>query len=147
MSNTLYKYDLIRRIWTTLPASCYSTYMHSSLLYKSSLLVFGGIVVNSSRDESSQPKVSNSLRIFNTESNQWLPIELSFKHRHRYAHSSFVYKNSLFIFAGFNGFFLQDLFKIDLSPLNLDKNDDSTLMNNNSSKSQNNKKKVIYLFY
>ena len=39
---------------------------------------------------------------------------MKFKHRQRYSHSSFVYNNSLHVFAGFNGFFLNDLFKFNL---------------------------------
>ncbi len=145
MSNMLYKYDLNQQTWSQLPASSHSTYMHSSLLYKSSLLMFGGVVASGSSDQPSHVTISDSLRIFNTQNNEWLSSQLSFKNRHRYAHSSFVHQDSLFIFAGFNGFFLQDLFKIDLVPLGLDKlaNSTHTLKQNSSRQLDIDRKKVI----
>lgn len=116
MSSMLYKYDLNTRTWTELQRSRLATYMHSSALYGNRLLNFGGVTFNETSDTL---EISNQLRSYNIDGNEWTESDQTkkFPHRHRYAHSSFVYQEHLYIFAGFNGFFLEDLFKIDLKQL------------------------------
>ena len=118
ISPMLYKYDLATRKWTQLRRSRLATYMHSSAMYKNMLLHFGGVTFDGSSD---QLEISNQLRCFDVERNEWMERsgngDFVFRHRHRYAHSSFVYQEHLYIFAGFNGFFLEDLFKVNLGSL------------------------------
>lgn len=116
MSASLYKYDIKLQIWTELPQGKHSSYMHSSIMYNENVITFGGITHSDGR---SLVKVSDTLRIFNTRIGEWMAMELTFDHRQRYAHSAFVYRESLYVFAGFNGFFLNDLFKVDLGSLDL----------------------------
>ncbi len=68
--------------------------------------------------------ISSQLRIYDINRNKWfesnqldykhMSTNMKFKHRQRYSHSSFIFNDSLHIFAGFNGFFLNDLFKFNL---------------------------------
>ena len=101
-------------------------------LYKEHLLVYGGININ--EDISGTPFKSNQLRMYKIQENKWLEnFELkqefygkkkstpyiNFPHHERYGHESFVFNNSIYIFAGFNGLFLNDLFKFNLNSLEL----------------------------
>ena len=128
ISSHFYEFDVVRLEWRELPKSTFGSYMHSSVLFKDLVLTFGGVCLKYNSDDSRFN--SDQLRFYSIKENKWFELaeyqgqeslsKLKFKHRARYGHSSFIYNNSLFVFAGFNGFFLDDLFKINLNFLNQD---------------------------
>lgn len=110
------------------PESCL---MHSSVLYEGKILVYGGLCIDDNI-ELPQNKliISNQFRVYDLYENQWVEkfdlnlnesnrLFVKLNKRQRYAHASFVKNSSFYTFAGFNGFFLNDLFKIDLNRLKL----------------------------
>lgn len=114
----MYNYDLNTRKWTEKAMLSEASFMHSSTLYENKIVTFGGVVfdVDTKTNKTHKiPKISNTLNVFDINSNKWYTKPLGFKHRQRHSHSSFIHNDHLYIFGGFNGFFLRDLFKIDLS--------------------------------
>jgi len=127
ISANMYSFNVKSNEWKQLASSNLASYLHTSNLYKNSyILTYGGIVVANKHKNNSNLLISNQLRLFNLKNNKWFEhpvlykdenIHLKFKHRQRYSHTSFVYNQSLFIFAGFNGFFLSDLFKFNIEQI------------------------------
>ena len=139
ISSMLYLFQLETFEWRSLAKSSQSSYMHSCVLYKSLILFYGGININDDQLKSklNEPFTSNELKAFSINENKWLDkfdivqnetdifnfndrktsTSISLNGLERYAHGSFILNDSLFIFAGFNGFFLNDLFKINLAKI------------------------------
>jgi hypothetical protein len=59
----------------------------------------------------------------------FIVASIHFNRRERYAHVTFARNNSLFVLAGFNGFFLNDLFKFDLDKLRYFRNQEFKYLN------------------
>ena len=138
ISSSLYSFDLSTFEWRKLVKSSHSCYAHTSLAVGHKLLFYGGICDSNRFSYSSNSLfVSSLVRVYDLQQHQWANtfttvasssngnssterFSIRLARRQRYAHSSFVYNRSMFVFAGFNGFFLGDLFKIDLERMGLD---------------------------
>ena len=143
LSPYLYTFDLNKFEWKLISKSTFSSYMQTTLFFNDTLLVYGGISIND--NNKLVPEISNELNIFDIEENEWLvrheiilnpqdqifksSDRIKFSKRERYAHGSFIYDNSIYIFAGFNGFFLNDLFRFDLMNLRYFKSRDENQIN------------------
>lgn len=94
ISSKLYSYDYRKQEWKQLPSSSLASYLHSSILYQNYLITYGGIQV-----DSNDLVISNQLRLFNIDQNEWLENmkanETRFKHRQRYSHTTFIHNDSL----------------------------------------------------
>ena len=87
------------------------------------MLIYGGILYDNTKVDSSLT-ICSKLRVYDINRNKWfennqldykhMKTNMKFKHRQRYSHTSFIFNDSLHIFAGFNGFFLNDLFNFNL---------------------------------
>ena len=145
LSNAVYAFNSSSFAWRMLDSSTSSAphlYMHSLdlLLHDSSnntlLVVFGGYAANES-----SATISDRLGIFETRSAKWSAGHASrLRHRQRYGHCTFVERSNtsasyLYVFAGFNGFFLGDTFRIDVSRL-LRKSNKTRRSSSSSSKTQ-----------
>ena len=136
LSPMLYNFNAENFEWNKMAKTTISSYMHSMTHYENHLIVYGGININ--EETISIPYKSNHLRLFSIRNNKWLKkIELNktmsidfglektldavkFSNHERTGHDSFIYNSSLFTFGGFNGFFLNDLFKFDLKLIDFD---------------------------
>ena len=121
MSAMLYVYNINKLEWKELASSALASYMHTSVFYNNLILNYGGVTMDPQVGQDSF-HLSNSLRLFDINRNMWHDeltngqhSAVNLKHRQRYAHSSFIYNESLYVFAGFNGFFLRDLFRLELA--------------------------------
>lgn len=132
ISSSMYSFDLTTFEWRKLPKSAHSCYAHSLVTATPVKLVFYGGLCDSNRfSYASTVYVSNQIRVYDTSRQEWINtfaeatsdssphFSIKLARRQRYAHASFIFDRSLFIYAGFNGFFLSDLFRIDLDRLGL----------------------------
>lgn len=128
ISSSLYSFDLLTFEWKKLTKSIQSCFMHSAALYQNEKIIFyGGICDNNHFSYLNSAFVSNQIRVYSIPNKEWkfsfsksaeaTKFSIKLSRRQRYSHSSFVYNNSIYIFAGFNGFFLSDLFRVDLTQI------------------------------
>lgn len=116
----MYSFSLNAQTWNELAKSSEAQYMHSSVFYNNKILFFGGI----SLSENFHKSLSNSNKFifYETIDNKFVQdfsifeskTKFAIKFRQRFAHSSFVHKSYMYIFGGFNGFWLGDMFRINL---------------------------------
>jgi hypothetical protein len=143
----LYSYNLDTFDFKQLAKSPQMTFMHSAdLLNEKILLFYGGLHSETSlpagswfyktnNNDDSTSFISNQLKAYDLNQNKWLldnEFKLELNKRQRYAHSSFIQDSFLYIYGGFNGFFLKDLFRVDLGLLFIDKSEkkvDLSIMN------------------
>lgn len=123
LSPFIYSFSLNSHTWTELTKSPEAYYMHSSVFYNNKILFYGGI----SQSENFQKSLSNSnrFRFYETIKNNFVEEfsiydpentqKFRIKFRQRFAHSVFVHENFMYIFGGFNGFWLGDMFRINLA--------------------------------
>ena len=86
-----------------------SRYGHSSIHYENKgnlIIIFGGC--------DSKAKFCKDLWIFNIEQNKWHDISTPFSPEGRNFHSSVIYKDDLYIFAGTSNGLYSDLYKFNL---------------------------------
>jgi hypothetical protein len=143
LSSHLYAYNLDTLEFKPLAKSSHTAYMHTTVFFNNRLIVYGGVNMHTSSPNwfgsfttaqtttSSSNFISSRLRAYNVEENRWLDEfvldttagvlangstaeEVSFQKRQRYAHSAFMHNQSMYVLAGFNGFFLRDLFRVDV---------------------------------
>jgi hypothetical protein len=137
LSSSLYVFNVNSFGFRSLPSSHSGLYASAMSLYKSCLFVYGGIGIGnghsigasaaSSSTSSSTPlseHVSNKLLMFDLVETKWTSVQeenskFSMTHRQRYGHGSFIHDEHFYVHAGFNGFFLGDLFKVDLRQVKL----------------------------
>ncbi|CAF0916193.1 unnamed protein product [Brachionus calyciflorus] len=123
ISSFIYSFSLIGYTWTELTKSSESSYMQSSILYNNKILFYGGITQTD--DYQKILYNSNRLQFYETIKNEFVHEftlndtrqKFEIKNSQRYAHTSFIYENNMYIFGGFNGFFLSDMLKIDLKKI------------------------------
>lgn len=143
ISSGLYSFDLNTFEWHKLPKSAHSCYGHSLVtapVSPTKLVFYGGLCDSNRFSFSSTVYMSNQINVYDTGRQEWINrftvsagasdesmneysnvsrFSIKLSRRQRNGHSSFVFNRSLYVFAGFNGFFLRDLFRIDLDRLGL----------------------------
>lgn len=141
LSSFLYAYNLESYEFKQLSKSMQTTFMHSALIYYGNyLLIYGGVVIENvqpswlfpppgaSTTNTNSQYISNQFRVYSINENRWInrfeneKEELSLSgiflnKRQRYAHSAFLHNDSMLIFGGYNGFFLRDMFRINVNKL------------------------------
>lgn len=152
ISSGLYSFDINTFEWHKLPKSAHSCYGHSLVtapVSPAKLIFYGGLCDSNRFSFSSTVYMSNQIYVYDTGRQEWINrftisadasdesmnesrFRIKLSRRQRNGHSSFVFNRSLYVFAGFNGFFLRDLFRIDLDRLGL-----ATVMNSSSDGSKN----------
>lgn len=121
LSPFIYSFSLNSQTWTELTKSSEAHYLHSSVFYNNKILFYGGIT----QSENFQKSLSNSNRFWFYETiknnfieefsiNESKKTKFGIRYRQRFAHTSFIHENFMYVLGGFNGFWLGDMFKINL---------------------------------
>jgi len=86
---------------------------HSATTYNNKILIFGGQVFK----DKNEYNFFNDFHIFNTKSNEWEEIETNGDiPSKRSQHTSFIYKNNLFVVGGHNkNNFFRDVYYLNLT--------------------------------
>lgn len=156
ISSSMYAFDLSTFEWKKLPRSTHSCYAHSLTFVAPNKLVFYGGICDLNRfSYASTVHVSNQIRVYDTSRQEWSNtfslsnseadnnitsshFSIKLERRQRYGHASFVFNKHLYFFAGFNGFFLRDFFRIEIDRMGFASseisNDENSLYENDASR-------------
>lgn len=115
LSNRLYSYEPDTKIWTLLANSSSSRFLHSATFISPGLmLVFGGNTHNDTSHSDGAKCYSADLIAYDVICDSWqnvnFPLALQ-SDLARYGHSAVMFENSLYIYGGFDGQMLRDMFK------------------------------------
>ncbi|KAK7866706.1 hypothetical protein R5R35_003244 [Gryllus longicercus] len=115
LSNRLYSYDPISRIWTLLTPAPSARFLHSATFVSGGLmLVFGGNTHNDTSHSQGAKCYSSDMLAYDVACDHWSTINIPSDLRAdlaRFGHSAVTFEDSLYIFGGFDGQMLSDMLK------------------------------------
>ncbi|XP_064603271.1 LOW QUALITY PROTEIN: attractin-like protein 1 [Liolophura sinensis] len=116
LSDQLIAYDARKKHWSLLKGSGSPRYLHSAVLLNDTLLVFGGNTHDTSEKYSTKCYSSDLLAYdMSLDCDYWKfltpPSADTVEKLARYGHSSVVYKGEVYIFGGFSGVMMNDIYK------------------------------------
>ncbi|XP_055371628.1 attractin-like protein 1 [Condylostylus longicornis] len=115
LSNKLYAYDPVSRVWTLLTSAPSARFLHTANFINLGLMmVFGGNTHNDTSQSYGAKCYSKDILIYDVVCDSWhinyMPNDLR-ADMARFGHSAVIFENSLYIYGGFDGQLLSDMLK------------------------------------
>ncbi|RWS30423.1 attractin-like protein [Leptotrombidium deliense] len=113
----LYAFDASKHSWKQLNPSHSPRYLHSAVIIDGLMYIFGGNGHNATHDSSGDKCFSPQFMTYDIECDTWLLFKdpqlstINGVGVGRYGHTAEVYRNSMYVFGGFNGLMLNSILK------------------------------------
>ncbi|XP_065349257.1 attractin-like protein 1 isoform X2 [Cloeon dipterum] len=114
LTNKLFSYDPFTKTWNLLMSAPSARFLHSAVISRGLMLVFGGNTHNDTAFSHGAKCYSHDFLAYDLACDTWsaLPTPaLSRTDLSRYGHSSVMFDGALYIYGGFDGQFRSDLLK------------------------------------
>ncbi|ODN01460.1 putative protein tag-53 [Orchesella cincta] len=114
MSDKLFTYDPLYRTWKMMESSPGGRFLHTSLIYKGLMYIFGGCAHNDTTYSMGSKCFTEEVLIYDVKCDLWssmipavpIPADIA-----RYGLSSVIYNESVYLYGGFNGIIQSDLIR------------------------------------
>ena len=108
----MYSFNPKKKTWKRLTPSHSPRYLHSSVIINGLIYVYGGKAHNGTGELASDKCTLPKFLAYDIECDTWLNLKEPYiANKARYGHSAIAYRDSMYIFGGFNGFMLNSLNK------------------------------------
>ncbi|KJH43856.1 kelch repeat protein [Dictyocaulus viviparus] len=119
LTDSLMKYDIKHEKWyvTNLSPSGVQLFLHTASILNGLMIVVGGSGYNISESRTKQECFSSMILVYDIACKQWFNISSGTAELRRYGHTAVVTNDELFIWGGFNGRMLNDVWQFSAEDL------------------------------
>uniref|UniRef100_A0A158P813 Attractin-like protein 1 n=1 Tax=Angiostrongylus cantonensis TaxID=6313 RepID=A0A158P813_ANGCA len=111
LTDSLMKYEVKNEKWTNLPPSGIQLFLHTATILNGLMIVVGGSGYNTSESRTKQECFSSMVQVYDIACKQWYNISSDTTELRRYGHTAVATNDELFIWGGFNGRMLNDVWR------------------------------------